>query len=179
MQHATFRVDNAAHLLYFGGRAFPCDREVVAAHPWKGHAMLLSADTDCLSLWDMDGLVRLTRVGVYPQDLAVTEDTAVVCGGADGRLHLLNLPDLFEVAEYPAPGMPERLCLRENMAYVLSLIPEPEVHTMLVSMALLTGEWQEVRRFAGIPEAIAADKTGLRVVTSEGVFRLQEREVGI
>ena len=179
MWQAELRVDNETHVLHFRGHTYPCDRDVEAVQRWKDHALLLSSDTDCLSLWDMDGLVRLTRVGVYPQDLAVTEDTAVVCGGADGRLHLLNLPDLFEIAEYPAPGMPERLCLRENMAYVLSLIPEPEVHTMLVTMALLTGEWQEVRRFAGIPEAIAADETGLRVVTSEGVFRLQDREVGI
>ena len=94
MQHAFFRVDNAAHLLHFGGRAFPCDREIVAARPWQGHALLLSADTDCLSLWDADGLIRTARVGVYPQDMALSAEAAWVCGGADGKLHVLTLPTL-------------------------------------------------------------------------------------
>lgn len=179
MWQADIRVDNEAHVLHFDGHAFPCDRDVEAVKRWQDHALLLSSDTDCLSLWDTEGLVRLARVGVYPQDLAVTEDTAVVCGGADGRLHLLTLPDLFETAEYPLPGMPERLCLRGDKAWVLSLIPEPEVHTMLLVADLSTGCWTELRRFGGIPEAISVDEGGLWIAVSEGALRLTDGELGI
>ena len=178
MRRAELRVDNDAHVLHFEGHAFPCDRDVEAVRRWKDHALLLSSDTDCLSLWDGEGLVRLARVGVYPQDVAVTGDTAIVCGGADGRLHLLTLPDLFAQAEYPIPGMPERLCLRDGKAYVLTLMPEPDVHTMLLAADLATGQWWELRRLSGIPEAITADESGLWITTSEGTSRLPDSDAG-
>ena len=174
----AWRVDNEAHLLHIGGRAFRCDRDVEALRRWKNHALLLSSDTDCLSLWDEEGMIRLARVGVYPQDFIVAEDRAIVCGGADGKLHLLSLPDLFETAEYPVPGMPERLCARGDAVYVLSLMPESEVHTMLLTLALADGAWRELRRLAGIPEAITADETGLWVAVSEGEIWLPGGELG-
>lgn len=177
MWQSDIRVDNETHLLHFAGHTFPCDRDVEAVQRWKEHALLLSSDTDCLSLWDEDGLVRLARVGVYPQDVAVSGDTAVVCGGADGRLHLLTLPDLFETAEHPLPGMPERICLQEDAAWVLTLMPEPEVHTMLLMVDLSTGHWTELRRFGGVPETITADEGGLWVVVSEGAVRLTASEL--
>lgn len=172
MPHAVFRVDDAAHLLHFGGRAFLCDREIVAAHPWKGHALLLSADTDCLSLWDADGLIRTARVGVYPQDMTVQEDAVWVCGGADGKLHQLALPSLRETAEFALPGMPERLCLRGNDAWVLSLLAEPEVCTTLLRVDLQTGAAHEITQFSGIPGALTEDTTGLWVGVSELVVHL-------
>ncbi len=179
MWQAELRVDNDAHVLHFDGQDFPCDRDVEAVQRWKDHALLLSSDTDCLSLWDGQGLVRLARVGVYPQVVGVGEDTADVCGGADGKLHLLSLPDLFEQAEYPIPGMPERLCMRGDAAYVLTLMPEPEVHTMLLAVDLSTGQWRELQRFTGIPEAITADETGLWIAVSNGAVRLSDEELGI
>ena len=167
MRHAVFRVDDGAHLLHFGGRAFPCDREIVAFHPWKGHALLLSSDTDCLSLWDADGLIRTARVGVYPQGFAVSEDAAWVCGGADGKLHVLTLPSLRETAAIALPGMPERVCLHGADAWVLSLLGEPEVCTALLRTDLQRPEVQEITRFAGIPGALATDEKGLWVGVSE------------
>lgn len=172
MQHAIFRVDNAAHLLYFGGRAFPCDREIVAAQQWKDHALLLSADTDCLSLWDADGLIRTARVGVYPQGMIVHEDTAWICGGADGKLHQLILPSLRETAAITLSGMPERVCLHDGTAWVLSLLAEPEVCTVLLRADLKKPEVQKITRFAGIPGALAADEKGLWVGVTELVVHL-------
>ena len=172
MQHAFFRVDNAAHLLHFGGRAFPCDREIVAARPWQGHALLLSADTDCLSLWDADGLIRTVRVGVYPQDMVLSAEAAWVCGGADGKLRQLVLPSLREAAVIPLPGMPERVCLHGADVWVLSLLGEPEVCTALLRTELETPGVQEITRFGGIPGALAADEKGLWVGVSELVVHL-------
>ena len=169
---SRWRLDNTAHLLYFGGRAFPCDREIVAARPWQGHALLLSADTDCLALWDADGLVRTTRVGVYPQDMAVHADAAWVCGGADGMLHRLTLPSLQETASIVLPGMPERVCLHDDDAWVLSLLAEPEVCTLLLQINLQKPEAQEITRFAGIPGTLTTDEKGLWVSVTELVVRL-------
>ena len=169
---SNLHVDNVAHQLYFRDQVFPCDRDVEIALPWQEYALTLSSDTDCLKLWDQQGLVRLARVGVYPQDMALHMDSAFVCGGADGKLHRLLLPDLIELAEYPLPGMPERLCIADDAAYILTLLTEPEVHTGLLQLLLASGQRVEVRKFAGIPEAITADKSGLWISVSEGVTRL-------
>lgn len=172
MQDSTWWVDNAAHRLHCGGCSFPCDRDVEALAVWQGHALLLSSDTDCLSLWDAEGLIRTARVGVFPQDLAVEENQAWICGGADGRLHRLDLPQLTESADYPLPGMPERLTLLNGTAYVLTLLPEPEVHTALLRLDLHGASPVEITRFPGLPGCITADAEGLWVGVSEMVLHL-------
>lgn len=165
-------VDHGAHLLHLGGHCFPCDRDVEALLPWNGYALLLSSDTDCLSLWDKDGLMRTARVGVYPQDMAVVGDLVCVCGGADGKLHLLTLPDLHTTAEYPLPGMPERICLQDDKAYVLTLLTDPELQTLLLTVLLTNGDYREIARFSGLPGAIVADENGLWIGVSELVLHL-------
>lgn len=172
MQLSDVWVDESAHLLHFGQRVFPCDGNVEAVRLWKGHALLLSSDTDCLSLWDGDGMIRTARVGVYPQDMAVQADTAYICGGADGKLHLLTLPDLHTEAEITLPGMSERICLQADTAHVLTLLAEPELHTLLLRVNLTTGEHQVSARFCGLPGAIAADESGLWIGVSELVMHL-------
>ena len=169
-------VDEATHMLHFYGQTFPCDRDIEAALAWEDYALLLSSDTDALSLWDCEGLVRLTTVGVYPQDMVILGNQVIVCGGADGKLHLLALPELTEDAEISVPGMPERLCIVEDMIFILTLMVEPEVHTALLRLS--GGQVESLRTFAGIPEAIAADKGGLWIAVSEGVTRLLWTEIG-
>jgi len=169
-------VDESTHTLHFHGHTFTCDRDVEAALAWREYALLLSSDTDCLSLWDNEGLVRLTKVGVYPQDMALLEEQVIVCGGADGKLHLLTLPALTEKAEFSAPGMPERICVTEEAAFLLTLLTEPEIHTALLRVQL-DGHWTELRRFSSIPEAITADKSGLWIAVSEGSLRLRWEEI--
>ncbi len=161
MQHEEVYADNAAHLVHMGGACFPCDRDIEALARWQEHTLLLSSDTDCLSLWDAEGLIRTARVGVYPQDAAIWADTACVCGGADGLLHLLSLPDLAEQAAYAVPGLPERICLQGDAAYLLTLLPEVDLQTALLHINMRTGAQAELARFGGIPGAIAADDAGL------------------
>ncbi len=164
-------VDNAAHLVYHAGRVFPCDRDIEALALWQGHALLLSSDTDCLSLWDGEGAVRTARVGVYPQDMAVRGDTVWVCGGADGRVHGLALPELHSLVSYPLPGMPERIAFRGETAYILSLLAEEDVRTALFFLDLQNGHCRERARWPGLPGALAADD-GLWVGVSEQVLHL-------
>lgn len=172
MEQSGMWVDHAAHELHLDGRTFRCDRDIEATALWNSHALLLSSDTDCLSLWDQEGLVRTARVGVYPQDMAVTGDMACVCGGADGKLHLLTLPDLLPLASIPLPGMPERIALCEATAFVLSLLPEPEIHTKLLKVDLKTGQFRALTQFPGLPGALLAAEDGLWIGVSELVCRL-------
>ena len=172
MQESGWWVDRAGHTLHHGSSVFPCDREIEAFAAWKEHALLLSSDTDCLSLWDRDGLVRLTRVGVYPQDMAITGDMAIICGGADCCLHLLGLPDLMPCGDISLPGMPERIALQNGTAHVLTLLTEPEIHTRLICIELPTGKTSTRLTLTGIPGAIAADADGLWLGVSGQVLHL-------
>lgn len=165
-------VDNVAHRLHHNGSCRPCDRDVEALAVWQKHALLLSSDTDCLSLWDEDGVIRTSRIGVYPQDMAIADDTAYVCGGADGRLHLTSLPDLTVLRSISLPGMPERITLDDQTAYVLTLLTDPEVQTALLSVDLVRDAYQEIRRFSGLPGAIHADESGLWVASGNHLMHL-------
>lgn len=165
-------VDHAAHELHCGRSTFPCDRDVEAMAVWAGHALLLSSDTDCLSLWDGDGIIRTVRVGVYPQDMAVAGDCVAVCGGADGRIHLLDLPGLHHRMSLPLPGMPERIALQGDIAHVLALLTEPDTHTLLISADVNRGSWHQRLTLPGIPGALATDDAGLWIGVSGQVLHL-------
>ena len=172
MEDSAWWVDHARRELHHGGRVFPCDRDVEALAVWQGHALLLSSDTDCLSLWDEEGLVRLASVGVYPQDMAVMDTLAIVCGGADCRLHLLDLPSLSCHGEIHLPGMAERIALQDDIACILALLTEPEVHTQLILASLPAGKPHSLLTLPGIPGAIAADGDGLWLGVSGQVLHL-------
>lgn len=172
MHDSGWWVDHAAHELHRGDRTFPCSREIEAMAVWADHALLLSSDTDCLSLWDAEGLVRVARVGVYPQDMAVLGDHVAVCGGADGCVHLLELPGLRCIASVHLPGMPERIALYGSHAHVLTLLTEPDTHTVLISANLNTGCCHHRLTLPGIPGTLAADDAGLWIGVSEQVLHL-------
>lgn len=172
MQDADWWVDHAAHKLHHGDCTFECSRDIEAMAVWNAHALLLSSDTDCLSLWDAEGLFRVARVGVYPQDMAIADNLAVVCGGTDCRLHLLSLPELHPSGEIALPGMPERITLQGGDAHVLTLLTEPEVHTALLQVSLPGGPTQTRLTLPGIPGALTADAAGLWIGVGERVLHL-------
>lgn len=172
MRDAGWWVDQTAHRLHHGEHTFACSRDIEAMAVWKEHALLLSSDTDCLSIWDVSGIVRTVRVGVYPQDMAVCRDVVIVCGGADGRLHELSLPDLRLLSTTSLPGMPERIALHGTTAFVLTLLPEYDVHTSLLAIDMTTGQRRELSRYRGIPGALHASHDGLWVAVSEQLLYL-------
>ena len=178
MHDAGWWIDHAAHMLHHGESAFSCSRELEAMAVWEDHALLLSSDTDCLSLWDAHGLVQLARVGVYPQDMALHDDHVYVCGGLDCCLHQLSLPSLQLCASLSMPGMPERIAMHRGKAYTLLLVPEPEPHTQLISVD--PGFWTHrcLLQLPGIPGAIAADDAGLWIGVSQQVLHLPESGPG-
>lgn len=171
-QHgAVTALDDGAHQLWHGGRVLPCDREVAALSLWQGHALVLSGDTDCLSLADGDGWLRTARVGVYPQDMAVLDDAAWVCGGADGQVHRLTLPVLQGGDAFPAPGMAERIACWDDQLWLLCLQAEEDaVQTLLVQLDSRTGQARTIARLPGLPGAIAANAQGVWAAAGERLY---------
>ena len=174
MPAPDWRIDHDAHELHYRDRTFPCDRCVEAMALWQDHALLLSSDTDCLSLWDAEGLVRIARVGVYPQDMALWDGRVLVCGGADCRLHLLTLPDLAPRASLPLPGMPERIAWGHGNPHILVLVTDLEPCTQVIRVDPERWTYEARLTLPGIPGAIAADDSGLWIGVSEQVIHLPD-----
>lgn len=168
-------VDNLAGLLWHDGELQPCDRSIEALRLWQGFALLLSSDTDCLSLWDAHGPVRMVRAGIYPQDMHLVGDHAAVCGGLDGMLRLYSLPGLELVLETELPGMPERVSIHGDQAYVLSLLPEPEVHTAVLRVDLRSRSYVRLMELPGLPGAVLAEGSGAWIAGSETLLHSPDR----
>lgn len=152
-------VDNAAHQLWHG-QTLACPREIEALALWRDHALLLSSDTDSLSVADRDGWLVTARVGMYPQDMCLLADSVLVCGGADGHVHRLSLPDLYPLQSYPVPGMAQRISCDGDTAHVLSALGDEEPCTLLGRLDLRDGTYAEVTQLPGIPGAVHADGAG-------------------
>lgn len=148
-------------LLWHAGREQRCPRGIEALSLWRGHALLLSSDTDCLTLYAPDGEALITtRVGVYPQGLCIRDDTAYVCGGADGCVHLLTLPGMYLYRSIPLPGMPQRIAAAARTLHVLCLTEDNGVHCTLVRIDRTTGQWDITACRPGLPGAVSAESDG-------------------
>lgn len=153
--------DASAGLLYHGGRTLSCSRSTEALALWQGHALLLSSDTDCLTLYSPGGDALITaRVGVYPQDMFLQENTVCVCGGADGYVHLLSLPEMVVQRSWPVPGMPQRIAAAGTSLHILCLAEDAGVHCTLVHLDARTGRCVTAGSWPGLPGAIAAEADG-------------------
>lgn len=151
--------DNTAHLLYHG-KLLACPRDVEALTLWREYALLLSSDTDTLSIADRDGWLITTRVGMYPQDMRLLEDSVIVCGGADGLVHHLSLPDLYPLQSTPVPGIVQRIDANGSTAFVLSTLDDEMLYTQLGQINLADGSYAEITHLPGIPGAVHGDGAG-------------------
>ncbi len=158
--------------MWLDGRILPCPRDVEALALWQGHALVLSSDTDCLSVADAEGWLVTARIGVYPQDMCILGDEVLVCGGADGLLHRLTLPELQPVRTYAVPGLALRIHARGEVAHTLCTVEDEGLHTTLCRVHLADGRCETLAELPGIPGAVHADETGLWAATSDGLYRL-------
>lgn len=154
-------VNNSAHELWHAGQVLTCDRDIEVLRLWKEYALLLSSGTDCLSAASSEGWCVTAKAGLYPQDLWIEDDLALVCGGLDGRLKLLSLPELYLLEEYPVPGLPERVCVYDGAVYLLSFLPEEPVETALLRLELQRRVCEEIVRLSGLPGAICPGDRGI------------------
>lgn len=172
---APAAVDNRAHLLWHADTLIPCPHDVEALQLWQNYALVLSSNTDCLSIASADGWLFTARAGMYPQDMCLSGDDALVCGGADGLIHRLALPELLPVRTYAVPGMPQRIHAAGGTACILCTMGDEALFTRLCRLSLATGSVLPLADLPGIPGAVTPDgEGGIWAATSEGLYHLAD-----
>lgn len=163
-------LDNTAHAVWVGRRIIPVDSGVEAMLLWENTLLTLSGDTDCLTLFSLaTGQPLLTvPAGVYPQDMCLLPGgrSLAVCGGADGLLRVIRLPELWEEQALALPGSVQRVACMGSTLYVLCATEQDGLCCQLYRVE--GGRWSAIARWPGLPGAIHADSAGrLWVAASE------------
>ena len=187
-------VDNAQRLCAWGTRTFPCAPDVTDAACWRGCPLLLSGESDSITLHAPDGMPLWTApAGFAPRQLCLLPGgrcAAVACGLA-GEVRLLRLPALTLLHACPVPGAACCLCWHQGALYAACVAGEGEIRGLLCrvpfhapaevlaavpglpgallslpSGALLLGATERIYRFEGQP---------LRLTTVQAGFGLPRR----
>lgn len=163
-------LDNGARQLWLGGQVLPSETGVEALRLWRGHCLTLSGDTDCLTLTDAatGEMLLTTPAGVYPQDMCVLPglEMVAVCGGADGTVRLLTLPDLRPVKTAHVPGNAQRIDASCGWLHVLCLTEDDGLKSLLCRVPIRgdrygrSDRYDPVATLPGLPGAIRADRAG-------------------
>lgn len=172
-------LDNTAHAVWTGQRIIPVDSGVEAMLLWGEHLLTLSGDTDCLTLLSLNGGGPLLTipVGVYPQDMCLLPGSRslAVCGGADGMIHIIRLPELWEEQTIRLPGHVHRATCLGGVLYALCTVEDAGLCCQLCSIR--GGRCRPLARWPGLPGAIHRDDTGcLWVAASEVLCRFHKGE---
>ena len=163
-------VDAPHRLLWMGEKLFPVDGGIEALLLWQGYPLLLSGDTDCLLLLDPQSgsPLVLTPVGVYPQDMCLMPGNAVaVCGGAEGAVHLLRLPELTIFRTIRVPGNAQRIAWQHGCLYVLCAAEDDGLCCLLCRLYPQTQRYEPLATLPGLPGALRGDGRGLWAAASE------------
>lgn len=163
-------LDNTAHAVWAGQRIIPVDSGVEAMLLWGDSLLTLSGDTDCLTLFSLTtGQPLLTiPAGVYPQDMCLLPGgrSLAVCGGADGLLRVIRLPELWEEQAIALPGNVQRVAC---LGGTLCILCAAEEDGLCCQLCHVQGRRRSaIARWPGLPGAIHVDGTGrLWVAASE------------
>lgn len=169
-------LDNTEHLLWMHDRLVSVGSSIESLLLWQGCPLLLSGDTDCLTLLDADTLdpLFLSPVGVYPQDMCLLPGNIVaVCGGGAGTVLLLTLPELQLLRSIPVPGSAQRMIGLGKWLYVLCTTEDDGLRTLLCRVNLQGSRYDPLCTLPGLPGALHADQHGLWVAASETLYRFQ------
>ncbi len=116
--------DRAARRVWAFSRETVCDPGLEKLWWRRGRLLTLSGDCSCVSLLDvLNGQLLLTApAGVFPQDgCLLPGGVLAICGGGDGRVHLLDADTLRDVGVWRVPGQPQRAAWSGGKLYLLSL----------------------------------------------------------
>lgn len=156
--------DDASHQLWLNGSVRPIASGLEALALWGDRCLLLSGDTDCLTLLDAASgeLVFTATVGVYPQDFCLLprQGLIAVAGGSDGTLRLLSADDLRTLHTAFLPGAVQRVTASDGWLYALCLAEDDGLQCLLMRLPLRGDRPVLMARLAGLPGALHADGTG-------------------
>lgn len=155
--------DAPHRLLWTGQAVHAIDSGLEALALWQRSALTLSGDTDSLTLTDLSSGTPqlLSPAGIYPQDLCFAgSSTLAVCGGMDGAVRLMSLPELQITHEFAMPGAPQRIACTGRRLAVLCLMGEDASRTSLCEINLTDGRVHQRCSLSGLPGALCADQRG-------------------
>ena len=166
-------LDNTEHLLWLNDRLLPVASGIECLLIWRDHPLLLSGDTNALTLLDpVSGTpMFLAPGGVYPQDMCLLPgNAAAVCGGDIGKILLLQLPDLQLIRHIPVPGSARRLARLGRWLYILCATEDDASPTLLCRADLRSDRYEPLRTLPGLPGALYADDTGIWAAVSDKLY---------
>lgn len=156
-------IDEERHALWTGRQVMSVDSGIEAALFWRDCLLLLSGDTDCLTLMDLQGGMRLltTRAGVYPQDMCLLPGgrLAAVCGGAEGTLRIIRVPELTLERVLHLPGSVQRVACAADGLLVLCA-QEDDGLRCLMGRVPFGGGFEPLGTLPGLPGAVHVDGGG-------------------
>ena len=169
--------DVPARLLWDGRRVVSIDGGTEKLLWWNRHLLVLSGETDSLTLLDgQTGYpVTLAPAGVYPQHMCFSAqvDTVAACGGADGCIRLLALPSLNVLALWQVPGSASRIALHRGVLYALCTVENGDLRCLLCRLPLQGRRCDPLLTLPGLPGAISGDgRQGLWVAAGEMLYHV-------
>ena len=165
--------DNTQRLVWLGDVLFPVAGGVESLLLWQGKPLVLSGDGDSLTLHNPSGTpLFLSPAGVYPQDMCLMPGGLVaVCGGAEGTVLILRLPELTAEGRIRVPGSVQRAAWQSGYLYVLCAVEEEGLRCLLGRIHPRTGRYEALSALPGLPGAILADGGNrLWVAASEALY---------
>ena len=171
--------DVHARLAWDGRRVFPLPPGVERLLGCRWGYLALSGEADSVALVDLRGQMAVSEpAGVYPQGMCLLPDGRhiAVCGGAEGALRLLSLPDLQLLRRIPVPGCVQQAACAGDVWCVLSLVEEGGLRCKVSLMAPHSGAETVLFTLPGLPGAVCSDGLGgWWVSASERLCRLDAR----
>lgn len=172
-------LDNTEHLLWFNDQLLSVASGMECLLMWRGFPLLLSGDTDCVTLLDASAgdPLFLAPAGVYPQDMCLLPDDAVaVCGGGAGAILLMHLPELQLIRRIQVPGSAQRIILAGKWLYVLCTIEDNGLQSLLCRVDPRSCRYEPLYTLFGLPGALHINDRGLWVSASENLYRFRPGE---
>lgn len=149
-------------MLWAMERLTPIDRGAEAQLLSPEHALVLSGETDCLSLIELrTGQMLVTApAGMYPQEMCLVNRRLVaVCGGADGSVRLMDPWTLYTRQTFSLPGHTQRITCSGGAMYVLCAVYEGMLHCLLYRIRS-DGQIKRLLTLPGLPGALCPDGRG-------------------
>lgn len=167
-------VDNTQQLLWSGDHLFPVDPGVEKLLLWRGHPLVLSGETNTLTLLDPStgAPMFLAPAGIYPQDMCfLSEHTIAVGGGEDAMVHIFRLPELSCEKTLILRGAVQRIAIHRQWLYVLC-DAVGESHCMLQRVHPASMRYELLLELPGPSGTLYCGHHGLWVAAGECLCRL-------
>lgn len=171
-------IDNTQQLLWLGDQLFPVDPGVEKLLMWRDHPLVLSGETNALTLLDpaTGTPLFLAPAGIYPQDMCfLSERTIAVGGGEDAMVHILRLPELSCEKSLVMSGAVQRIVCHNQWLYVLCEVIG-ELRCLLYRVHPASMRYELLLELPGPSGALHYGHQGIWVAAGEYLCQLRSED---